>query len=74
MYLPIEIIDQIISHTTFEQAINISNYAAKKLYNPRKHNVFWAVENNNLAALKWLHKFIIDSEKSINCYIDIVSK
>jgi hypothetical protein len=55
--LPPEIIDQIISSTDLETAIETKNdYAIKKFYDKNIHTWKWAAENGYYKIMKWLYK------------------
>lgn len=56
MQLPLELIERTLLYIDFEKVIMISDYAAKRLYNPNVQTCDWLAKNNNLDVFRWFRK------------------
>lgn len=52
--LPYEIVQRVLFYLEFDKVCSIDTYIAKQLYDPKKHNWDYAVDNKNLGIAKFL--------------------
>ena len=74
MQLPLEIKYKIIELIPFEKITGISDYIAKRSYNPDIHSLTWAAKNGYINAVKWIHKKEINNyDKRSSVPIDVAA-